>query len=104
MAHRPRYWRDTPPTLWPQSLRNRNRFNNWNMETSYEISPDTKMIEPVYEVVGDANWNSWSKIARLIKHMTWRSLAARYRGSALGFVWTLVNPIMLMFVYTFVFK
>lgn len=74
------------------------------MGTSYEISPDIKTLEPVYQVVGDANWNSWSKIARLIKHMTWRSLASRYRGSALGFFWTLVNPIMLMFVYTFVFK
>ena len=39
-----------------------------------------------------------------VKHMTWRSLASRYRGSALGFLWTLVNPIMLMLVYTFVFK
>ena len=74
------------------------------MSTSFEINPNIKMIEPLYEVVGDANWNSWSKIARLIKHMTWRSLASRYRGSALGFLWTLVNPIMLMFVYTFVFK
>jgi ABC-type polysaccharide/polyol phosphate export permease len=74
------------------------------MSTSYEIHPSVKMTQPVYEVVGDANWNSWSKIARLIKHMTWRSLASRYRGSALGFIWTLVNPIMLMFVYTFVFK
>jgi len=74
------------------------------MGTAHEISPTVKMLEPVYQVVGDANWNSWSKIARLIKHMTWRSLASRYRGSALGFVWTLVNPIMLMFVYTFVFK
>ena len=62
------------------------------------------MTQPVYEVIGDANWNSWNKIARLIKHMTWRSLASRYKGSALGFLWTLVNPIMLMFVYTFVFK
>jgi len=74
------------------------------MSTSFEDSPNVKMMEPVYQVVGDANWNSWSKIARLIKHMTWRSLASRYRGSALGFLWTLVNPIMLMFVYTFVFK
>jgi lipopolysaccharide transport system permease protein len=74
------------------------------MSTPYEIHPSIKLTQPVYEVVGDANWNSWSKIARLIKHMTWRSLASRYRGSALGFLWTLVNPIMLMFVYTFVFK
>jgi ABC-2 type transport system permease protein len=74
------------------------------MSTSFEISPNTKMQQPVYEVVGDANWNSWSKTASLIKHMTWRSLASRYRGSVLGFVWTLVNPVMLMFVYTFVFK
>jgi len=74
------------------------------MSTSYEIHPSVKMTQPVYEVIGDANWNSWNKIARLIKHMTWRSLASRYKGSALGFLWTLVNPIMLMFVYTFVFK
>jgi ABC-type polysaccharide/polyol phosphate export permease len=74
------------------------------MSTSFEISPPAKMLEPVYEVAGDANWNSWVKIVSLIKHMTWRSLASRYRGSALGFVWTLANPIMLMFVYTFVFK
>ena len=74
------------------------------MGTPYEISSSMKMMDPVYQVVGDANWNSWSKIARLIRHMTWRSLASRYRGSALGFIWTLVNPIMLMFVYTFVFK
>ena len=61
-------------------------------------------MQPVYQVVGDANWNSLNKIIALIRHLTWRSLASRYRGSALGFVWTLVNPIMLMFVYTFVFK
>ncbi len=78
--------------------------NSKSLGTPYEITPSLKMIDPVYQVIGDANWNSWSKIARLIKHMTWRSLASRYRGSALGFVWTLVNPIMLMFVYTFVFK
>jgi lipopolysaccharide transport system permease protein len=63
-----------------------------------------QLLDPLYQVVGEANWNSWGKIVMLTKHMTWRSLASRYRGSALGFVWTLVNPIMLMFVYTFVFK
>jgi len=74
------------------------------MGTPYEISPTIKMIEPAYQVVGDANWKSWNKTVTLIKHMTWRSLASRYRGSVLGFVWTLINPILMMFVYTFVFK
>jgi ABC-2 type transport system permease protein len=36
--------------------------------------------------------------------MTWRSLASRYRGSALGFIWSLVNPVLMMLVYTLVFR
>ena len=32
-----------------------------------------------------------------------RELKARYRGSVLGFFWSLVNPLLLFLVYTFVF-
>lgn len=32
-----------------------------------------------------------------------RHLATRYRGSALGFLWTFFNPLLLMLVYTLVF-
>ncbi len=32
-----------------------------------------------------------------------RELKARYRGSVLGFFWSLVNPLLLLGVYTFVF-
>jgi len=32
-----------------------------------------------------------------------RELKARYRGSALGFVWSLLNPLLLLGVYSFVF-
>lgn len=32
-----------------------------------------------------------------------RHVASRYRGSALGFLWSLTNPLCLMLVYTFVF-
>jgi len=32
-----------------------------------------------------------------------RELKARYRGSALGYFWSLVNPLLLLLVYTFVF-
>lgn len=40
----------------------------------------------------------------LLGVLTSRELKARYRGSALGFVWSLVNPLLLLGVYTFVFS
>ena len=39
----------------------------------------------------------------LVATLTSRELKARYRGSVLGFFWSLVNPIMLLGVYTLVF-
>jgi len=35
--------------------------------------------------------------------LTLRELKARYRGSVLGFVWSFVNPLLLLLVYSFVF-
>ncbi len=40
----------------------------------------------------------------LVNALTLRFLASRYRGSVLGFFWTLLNPLCLMLVYTIVFK
>ncbi len=39
----------------------------------------------------------------LLSTLTSRELKARYRGSVLGYVWSLVNPLLLLTVYTFVF-
>ncbi len=39
----------------------------------------------------------------LLATLTSRELKARYRGSVLGYVWSLVNPLLLLTVYTFVF-
>lgn len=39
-------------------------------------------------------------IVALIK----RDIAGRYRGSMLGLIWSLVNPVLLLAVYTFVFS
>jgi ABC-type polysaccharide/polyol phosphate export permease len=39
----------------------------------------------------------------LIASLVARELTARYRGSALGFLWTFINPLLLLLVYTFVF-
>ncbi|HRC84000.1 MAG TPA: ABC transporter permease [Thermoanaerobaculia bacterium] len=39
----------------------------------------------------------------LLATLTVRELKARYRGSVLGFFWSLVNPLLLLGVYSFVF-
>ena len=36
----------------------------------------------------------------LIQSLVARELKARYRGSALGFVWSFVNPLLLLLIYT----
>lgn len=40
----------------------------------------------------------------LIQVLTVRDLRARYRSSVLGYLWTLLNPLMLMAVYALVFS
>ncbi len=40
----------------------------------------------------------------LLATLTSRELKARYRGSVLGYVWSLANPLLLLAVYTFVFS
>lgn len=40
---------------------------------------------------------------RLIIRLAKREMDARYRGSVLGMVWALLNPLLMLVVYTFVF-
>ena len=40
----------------------------------------------------------------LIQSLVVRELKARYRGSVLGFFWSFINPLLLLLIYTFVFK
>lgn len=40
----------------------------------------------------------------LLTQMTKREIANRYRGSALGFIWAFLNPLLMLAVYTFVFS
>jgi lipopolysaccharide transport system permease protein len=40
----------------------------------------------------------------LIRQMTIREIVGRYRGSVLGIVWSVINPVLLLAVYTFVFS
>ena len=40
----------------------------------------------------------------MLRNLVARELRARYKGSVLGFLWTFVNPLMMIMVYTFVFS
>lgn len=41
---------------------------------------------------------------RLVWNLAKRDLVARYKGSVLGFLWTIVNPLLLMLTYSIVFS
>lgn len=45
-----------------------------------------------------------ARFRSLLATLTARELKARYRGSVLGFFWSLVNPLLLFAVYGFVFS
>src|SRR6476659_1052659 len=40
----------------------------------------------------------------LIQSLVARELKARYRGSVLGFMWSFINPLLLLAIYSFVFS
>src|SRR5687768_6382171 len=39
----------------------------------------------------------------LIQTLVVRELKARYRGSVLGYLWSFINPLLLLLIYSFVF-
>jgi len=50
------------------------------------------------------NLRNLLKYRQLIQSLVARELKARYRGSVLGFVWSFINPLLLLLIYTFVFS
>lgn len=40
----------------------------------------------------------------LVRAMTWREIAGRYRGSVLGIIWSFASPLLMLGIYTFVFS
>jgi ABC-type polysaccharide/polyol phosphate export permease len=50
-----------------------------------------------------SNLASLLRYRGLIQSLVTRELKARYRGSVLGFVWSFVNPLLLLSIYSFVF-
>lgn len=44
------------------------------------------------------------KYRDLIRNLVVRDLKVRYRGSVLGFIWSLLNPLLMMLIFWFVFS
>ncbi len=49
------------------------------------------------------NFQELYRFRVLIRTLVSRELKARYRGTVLGFVWSFINPLLLMVIYTIVF-
>ena len=49
-------------------------------------------------------YNALTRNPSILWRLTEREVALRYRGSLLGWSWTLLNPLMMLAVYTFVFS
>ncbi|MGH9938808.1 MAG: ABC transporter permease, partial [Blastocatellia bacterium] len=68
--------------------------------------PDEK---PIYDSarLGIPFVEEFTELARyrdLVKHLIARNIKTRYKRSALGILWTMLNPLMMMIVLTFVFS
>ena len=50
-----------------------------------------------------ANLRHLFRYRALVQSLVARDLKARYRGSVLGFLWSFVNPLLMLLIYTFVF-
>lgn len=50
------------------------------------------------------NFRTLARYRWLLYELVVRDLTLRYRGSVLGFAWTLLNPVLFMVVYTLVFS
>lgn len=49
-------------------------------------------------------WQEWFRYREMFFGLVNREVRARYRGSVLGFLWTLLNPLLQMIVYTLIFS
>lgn len=47
---------------------------------------------------------NWRRLLRQTFHLTWASLKSRYRKTVAGFVWVLLNPLIMFGVQSLVFK
>jgi ABC-2 type transport system permease protein len=50
-----------------------------------------------------ADLRSWLRFRELVRNLVLKDLRLKYRGSVFGFLWSLVNPLVMVAVYTLAF-
>ena len=78
--------------------------------TTAESKPPARQAPPVYIYDADDSWRTWrhkiDELAHyryLLRNLVKRDLKARYKNSVLGVLWSLLNPLAMMLVFTLLF-
>lgn len=66
---------------------------------------------PIYHYNADHRWTTWREKLHelrqyryLLRNLVVRDLKARYKNSVLGILWSILNPMFLMLVFTIIFS
>ena len=78
------------------------------MSTEVKDKPEPRLH--YFHSATGSGWQHWRRDLRelihyrfLLKNLVARDLKVRYKNSALGFLWSLLNPLLMMIVYTILF-
>ena len=78
---------------------------------SYESRPRAGGESPTYLYNADRRWRDWRGKLRelgqyryLLQNLVARDLKARYKNSVLGILWSILNPLFLMLIFTIIFS
>jgi ABC-type polysaccharide/polyol phosphate export permease len=71
-----------------------------NQPASEAVSPDGPML---VDAVQSAGLTEWFRFRELLRNLVLRDLRLKYRGSVLGFFWSLANPLVMVGVYSVAF-
>lgn len=65
-------------------------------------APTVQVIEPARGWIG-INWSEIWRYRELLYFLTWRDVKIRYKQTALGAAWAILQPVMTMIVFTIFF-